>query len=441
MSGLAELFLSYGSSVSGSDSVASPLTEKLAGMGATVGYPQKAENIPPDTDVVVATAAISRDNPEMQETLRRPIPLLTRAELLGQVMRRYRQSISVAGTHGKTTTTSMISMILLQAGLDPTISLGGNLPSIGGNFRIGDARFFVMEACEYKNSFLSFFPNIAVILNVDADHLDFFKDLDDIRASFRRFAEGIPSDGYLIINRDIDRFRELVSGLPCRIITFGFHPEADYRPEEITWDEFGRPSFLLKNQKSGSVRSFTLGVPGKHNILNAAAAVAATDAIGEIPDEALKNALQDFSGTDRRFQVKGTRNGVTVIDDYAHHPTEIRATLTAAAHYPHQKIYCVFQPHTFSRTKALFSEFADALCLSDEVILADIYAARETDSLGMHSSLLAEEISRRGTSCRYFPSFEEIEKYLSEKCIHGDLLITMGAGNIVEVGESFLKNS
>lgn len=439
MSGLAELMLHEGASVSGSDTAPSELTEKLARAGARIGYPQKAANIPEETDVIVATAAIGPDNPELVEAKKRGLPLLTRAELLGQVMSCYHLPIAVSGTHGKTTTTSMISMILLEAGLDPTVSLGGNLAPLGGNFRIGSEDYFVMEACEYKNSFLSFCPRIALILNVDADHLDFFKDIEDIRSSFRKFADKLPPEGTLIISRDIDRFEELISGLSCRIVTFGVHPDADYRPEQISYDELARASFVLKRGSHAGELRLSLGVPGRHNVLNAAAAVAAIDQAGSIPDDRIQAALLSFSGTDRRFQKKGSFGGVTVIDDYSHHPTEIRAALTTAANYPHRRIWCVFQPHTYSRTKALFHDFAEALCLADEIVLADIYAARETDDLGISSKLLAEEVSRLGGSCRYFPSFEEIENFLRANCVNGDLLITMGAGNITKLGDSLLQ--
>ncbi len=438
MSGLAELLLSKGAIVSGSDSKPSPLTEKLTGLGAVIGYPQKAENIPEHTDLVVATAAIHPDNPEIKETERRALPLLTRAELLGQVMRQYELPIAIAGTHGKTTTTSMISEILLRTGADPTISVGGNLASIGGNFLVGGGRYFVMEACEYTNSFLSFFPKIAVILNIDADHLDFFKDIDDIRQSFRRFALLLPADGTLVVNRDIEGFEDLVKDLPCRIITFGRHEASDYRPDDIHFDEYAHPSFSVTG--NGTKRQFTLGVPGEHNVYNATAAIAVADLLGFGSSELLPEALSGYAGTDRRFELKGTVNGITVIDDYAHHPTEIRATLKAAANYPHKKLWCVFQPHTYSRTKALFDEFADALCLADEVVLADIYAARETDDLGISSSMLSDEINARGGSSRYLSSFSEIENFLLANCVNGDLLITMGAGNIVTVGEELLKN-
>ena len=437
MSGLAEILLSEGFTVSGSDWSRTPLTERLESQGAAVHYgrPQKAENIEDDVELVVYTAAVHPDNPEYQETLRRQLPHLTRAQLLGQMMKNYRLPVAVSGTHGKTTTTSMIAEILVAADTDPTISVGGVLKDIGGNIRVGSSELFVTEACEYTNSFLSFFPRVGIILNVEEDHLDFFKDLDDIRSSFRRFAQLIPKDGLLIINGSIPRLSEITEGLSCRVVTFGPSPENDYFFTDITHDDMARASFTLRfHEKDLPVR---LGVPGEHNIANAAAALALADYLG-LDMEGAAESLHGFTGTDRRFEYKGELHGVTVIDDYAHHPTEIEATLKAAADYPHRTLWCVFQPHTYSRTKAFFHDFARALSHADRVILADIYAARETDTLGVSSALLCQEIRDLGTDCHYFPSFEEIEKFILENCIPGDLLITMGAGNVVNIGEDLL---
>ncbi|MBR5375789.1 MAG: UDP-N-acetylmuramate--L-alanine ligase [Lachnospiraceae bacterium] len=435
MSGLAKLLLFKGAKVSGSDRAGSELTKELEEKGAKICYDQSMGYIPEGTDAVVATAAIAQDNPEILTAKSRNIPIMTRAELLGQVMKLYELPVAVAGTHGKTTTTSMLTQILLDCDCDPTSSIGGILPSIGGNFRIGSDRYFVMEACEYTNSFLSFFPKIAVILNIDADHLDFFKDLADIRRSFKAFAGLLPDDGTLIINGGIDELQEITEGLRCRIITFGAG-ESDVSAEDITYDEQGHPSFSV--MLDGKKESFSLSVPGEHNVYNACAAIAAARLL-EVPVDRIRASLKSFSGTGRRFEYKGKLDGVTIIDDYAHHPSEIRATLLAAGRYPHNKIRCVFQPHTYSRTKFLMDGFADALSLADEVILADIYAARETDDLGISSLTLKEKLDKMGVSCRYFPSFEEIEKYIRENCINGDLLITMGAGNVVKIGEDLLQ--
>mgnify|MGYP002232074074 CR=1 FL=1 len=339
--------------------------------------------------------------------------MLTRAEFLGQLMRNYDTPVAVSGTHGKTTTTSMISEILLQADTDPTLSVGGILKAINGNIRVGHSGLFVTEACEYTNSFLSFFPKIGIILNIEEDHMDFFKDLDDIRSSFHRFASLLPEDGALIINSGIERWEEITDGLSCRVITFGLDPSSDYSAEQISYDERANASFVLKSAGFAD-RSLSLGVPGEHNVLNALAAVALADLL-HISFDDTRRALHDFHGTNRRFEYKGTVNGITIIDDYAHHPTEISATLTAARNYPHKTLWCVFQPHTYTRTKAFLEEFGHALALADKVILADIYAARETDTLGISSADIQTLVEKEGKECYYFHTFEEIEQFILKK--------------------------
>lgn len=436
MSGLAEVLLERGFTVSGSDAKESALTKELVSRGAVIHYPQAAKNITDDLDAVVYTAAIHPDNPEFVACVEKGIPMLTRAELLGQMMKNYATPIAVAGTHGKTTTTSMVSHILLSADADPTISVGGILPSIGGNIRVGQSETFLTEACEYTNSYHSFFPKISIILNVDADHLDFFKDLDDIYASFRKFAELLPADGALIINADTDRYEELTKDLPCTVLTYALQAPAEFQVKDISFNELGFGSFTaLRNGEE--IGRFSLSVPGIHNVSNALSAIALSCHMGlDIAD--VQRGLLEFGGTDRRFQYKGKVGDVTIIDDYAHHPTEIQATLKAAANYPHREVWCVFQPHTYTRTKALLPEFAEALSLADHVVLADIYAARETDTLGISSDDLRELILEKGCECWYLPTFDEIETFLLKNCSPGDLLITMGAGDVVNIGEMLL---
>ncbi len=436
MSGLADILLDQHFKVSGSDSKASPLTELLEQNGAKIYIGQRASNIEDGTDFVVYTAAIHPDNPEYQAAVQKKIPMLTRAELLGQLMTNYKTPIAIAGTHGKTSTTSMASHIFLAADKDPTISVGGILKAIHGNIRVGGHETFITEACEYTNSFLSFYPKISIILNIDADHLDFFKDLDDIRHSFRLFAEKLPADGTLIINSDIPDYTKITEGLPCSIITYGQTDGSDYTAQNITFNELAHGSFDLirRGENLGRV---SLRVPGIHNVWNAVAAMALGDLSG-ISMETMKKGLDDFSGADRRFEKKGEIGGITIIDDYAHHPTEIAATLKAARNCPHKTLWCVFQPHTYTRTKALMDDFAKALTLADKVVLADIYAARETDTLGISSKQLAEKINQLGGDALYLPSFDAIENYLLEHCIQGDLLITMGAGDVVKIGENLL---
>ncbi|MGN0156455.1 MAG: UDP-N-acetylmuramate--L-alanine ligase [Lachnospiraceae bacterium] len=436
MSGLAEILLSKGFSVSGSDMKKSELTTLLEERGAHVYYGQRAENITDDIDLIVYTAAIRKDNPEWIAMQQKQIPCLSRAQLLGEIMRNYELPVAISGTHGKTTTTSMISEILLHADADPTLSIGGILKSIDGNIRIGKSGYFVTEACEYTNSFLSFFPKISVILNIEEDHLDFFKDIDDIRHSFHQFACLLPKDGTLIINHEIPQPDEITDGINCPYITYGFTKDCHYYADNISYDELAHPSFTL-HAKGYPDLLLSLGVPGRHNISNAMAAVAFADLVG-IDRDITASALSSFSGTDRRFEKKGEIGGITIIDDYAHHPTEIEATLQAAANYPHKTLWCIFQPHTYTRTKAFLPEFAKALSLADKVVLADIYAAREKDTLGISSKDLCDAVQKEGTDCYYFPSFDEIENFLLENCTQGDLLITMGAGDIVKVGENLL---
>ena len=441
MSGLAQILVEEGFKISGSDSKESAMTRALEDKGIKIFYGQKAENISSmgNINAVVYTAAVHPDNPEFVAAKAAGIPMLTRAELLGQIMKEYELPVAVSGTHGKTTTTSMLSKILLEANTDPTLSIGGIFSDIGGNIRVGKSEYFVTEACEYTNSFLSFFPKISIISNIDADHLDFFKDLDDIRHSFRKFAELLPDDGSLVINGDIDNVDEITNGLKCSIITYGSSDAFDYYPTDITYDDHGNPSFTA-HLPEGKELEIALSVPGIHNVYNALSAIAVAKILN-IEDAQIVSALDAFHGTGRRFEYKGEIGGVTIIDDYAHHPTEIKATLTAAQNYPHSKIWCVFQPHTYTRTKALMNEFAEALSLADHVILADIYAAREKDTLGISSRTLRDKIVALGHECNYFPTtenFNEIEKFLLQNCTKGDLLITMGAGDVVKIGDELL---
>lgn len=437
MSALAEIMISRGFTVTGSDSHESKITDHLESLGAKIFYNQVAGNISSDIDILIYTAAIKQDNPELVKAKELGIPLLTRAEFLGQIMLNYPMAIGVSGTHGKTTTTSMLSQIMLEGNTDPTILVGGIMPAIHGNTRVGHSDKLITEACEYTNSFLSFKPNMAIILNVAADHLDFFKDLDDIRHSFRKFAELVPDDGFLVINSDIDNLEYFTDGLKCKVITVGSDPaKSDYSATNIKFDQFAKGSYdlVVNGEKSFHV---ALNVTGEHNIYNSLAAIAAAHAMG-ISDANIKAGLTQYGGTDRRFQYKGKVGDVTIIDDYAHHPDEITATIKTAKHYPHKKMWVVFQPHTYSRTKSLLPEFGKALKEADAVVLADIYAAREKDTLGVSSLDVKKEIEKYGTEVHYYPSFSEIENFLLESCSPGDLLITMGAGDVVKIGEHLL---
>ena len=438
MSGLAEVLLKEGFTVTGSDMALSPLTEKLSDMGAVISCPQSASNITAGIDLVVYTAAISEDNPEYAAAEAAGLPMLPRAEVLGQIMANYSLSVAVSGTHGKTTTTSMLSHILLEAGTDPTISVGGMLSVIGGNIRVGKSQTFLTEACEYTNSFLHLYPKYTLILNIEEDHLDFFKDIHEIRDSFRRFAQQTAADGAVIINGDIENYHEITDTSKAPVITFGMNENSMFHPKNIEFAEKADCAFDVYKEERllGKIR---LKVPGLHNVSNALSAIALSDALG-IPFEETADALLSFHGTDRRFEYKGSFQGASVIDDYAHHPSEISATLSAAEHYPHKKLIVVFQPHTYSRTAALLEDFGTALSAADLVILPDIYAAREKNTIGITSDAVRRQIELHGTKALYIPKFSDIENYLSKVVSEGDLLITMGAGTVYKIGDSLLSH-
>jgi UDP-N-acetylmuramate--L-alanine ligase len=435
MSALARILVQKGINVSGSDIKESELTKKLEGEGIEVKYTQVAENITPDIDHVVYTAAISKDNPEFKKAQELNIPLVNRASLLSDIMKGYKYSIGVSGTHGKTSTTSMLSHILIEAKKDPTISVGGMLPLIGGNLKIGKEEFFLTEACEYTNSFLELSPNVEVILNIEADHLDFFKDLDDIRKSFKKFIAKLDDNGILIINEKISNKEELLDGFSGKVYSFGLG-KGYVNAKNINYDFEGKAEFDLyvEDKFTGKIK---LSVYGEHNILNALAAIATGMAL-DISLEDIKRGLEGYGGVHRRFEIKGTVKGLTVIDDYAHHPGEIEATIEAAKKLKYKRLCVVFQPHTYSRTKALLEDFARVLSKADLVVLADIYAAREKDTLGVSSKDIETLINKKSQKAYYFPTFDEIESFVLSKLDKGDICITMGAGDIYKLGEDIL---
>ena len=439
MSGFAKLLHNKGFKVTGSDMKKSELTEELESVGITCKYSCEPENVPEDCNVVVYTAAVKEDNAELVEAKRRGLPTLDRAAMVGDVMLHYKRNISVAGTHGKTTTTSMMSLILLEAGLDPTVSVGGVLNAIGGQFRDGSLGNMVIESCEYTDSFLKFHPTHAIITNIEAEHLDYFKTLENERNSYKKFTALLPEDGILTVEKSIPDYETLFKNVKCPIITYsGKDGSADYSASDVSYDEYDRGTFTL--MKAGApIGRITLSVVGEHNVSNATGAAALALELG-IPFEVIKEGLKNYTGTARRFEKKGEFNGAVVIDDYAHHPTEMEATLNAALKYPHKTLWCVFQPHTYSRTVTFKDEICAALAKADKVGLVDIYAAREKDTGVISSKMLAEEIKEKfGTQVYYFSSFGEAEKFLSENLQRGDLLITMGAGNVVKIGEDLLS--
>ncbi|MBC8059980.1 MAG: UDP-N-acetylmuramate--L-alanine ligase [Clostridiaceae bacterium] len=434
MSGLAEIMLENNFKVSGSDMKESEITSKLTRNGAKIFIGHKAENVI-ESDLIVYTAAISKENPELLEAQRLNIKTIDRAEFLGAIMKGHKYNVAIAGTHGKTTTTSMVSHITLKADLNPTILVGGKLDLIEGNVRAAKSDYFITEACEYKGSFLKFYPYIGVILNIDADHLDYYKDIDEIEEAFLQFAKLIPDNGYLICNAEDSRVQNIISKINCTVCTFGIE-KGNIQAKNITYSNKGCPSFEV-HYNGTLLGSIDLNVPGNHNLSNSLASIGVGLSLN-ISFETIRMGLFEFYGTHRRFENKGEKNGVTVIDEYAHHPTEIKAALKAAKNYPHNKIYCVFQPHTYSRTITLFKEFSEAFTDVDELILADIYAAREKDTGIVSSDMLGDKIRENGVSCVNFHDFKSILDYLKKKLSPGDLLLTVGAGDVNEIGEMYL---
>lgn len=428
MSALAEILLYFGYNVTGSDAQPSELTNKLINSGALVTIGQSADNIK-NPDLVCYTAAISESNPELKAARALGVPVIERAELLGAIMEKYKYPIAVAGTHGKTTTTSMLSLALLAADTDPTILVGGCLPQIGGNYRIGGNDYLPFEACEYVESFLHFRPYISIITNVEEDHLDYFENLNHIISSFGKFARLTAPSGCIIVCSDDENACQVVKDIQSNIVYYGIDSDkADFTAKNIITDKDGLPTFDVC-KKGEIIVSLSLSVAGRHNILNALAVTAAADFLG-LDMTAIKKGLEQFTGTQRRFDRLGKANGFDVVDDYAHHPTEIRATLETAKDMQYKKVWVVFQPHTYSRTKALLDQFPDALKLADRVMIADVYPAREQYDGTIHSCDLAAKIP----GSVYMNDKDAIKRYLLKNAEEGDLVITMGAGDVWKIG-------
>ena len=431
MAPLAEVLHGTGMIITGSDAHESAAVEHLRSIGISVSVGQRAENLG-DAELVIRTAAAHDDNPEISGAHTRGIPVFERAQAWGAIMRHYKNALCVSGTHGKTTTTSMCTHIIMAAGLDPTVMIGGTLPLLGAGHRVGHGDTIVLESCEYCNSFLSFFPTIAVILNVDADHLDFFKDLEDVEHSFRAFADLVPEKtGLIIANRDDKNTMATLEGETRPILTFGL-TEGDVHTENLTFHR-GLPQFdiIYKDEKFAHIE---LQVPGEHNVRDALAAAAAAISLG-VPTPAVEKGLAGFQGAGRRFEKKGVYNGAHVYDDYAHHPNEVKALLETAMGLGYERVICAFQPHTYSRTKALFDEFTQVLAVPHITLLAEIFAAREDNTLGISSKDLAAEIP----GSEYYPTLKALTARLRELAQPGDLILTVGAGDIYTVGEALLK--
>ncbi len=437
MSSLAEILLNRGYSVEGSDNNSSAITDNLKKIGVKVAIGHNSDNISADTDLVVYTAAVPEDNCELIAAKQMGIDVIDRAGLVGMMMLCYKHPVSVAGTHGKTTTSSMISEIFLSAGTDPTISIGGMLPSIGGNYRVGGRNYFVLETCEYRDSFLKFNPHSAIILNIDRDHTDYFKTMDQMYSSFNAFVKRIAEGGFLVINNDIKDKDRILEGFTGQVITYGKDNTADWYVENVTYNDMGWGSYtaVYRGEKVARVE---LGIPGEHNVYNSLAAFALAVKYGLDIDAILKG-IKSYRGTDRRFQYKGSFNGVKVIDDYAHHPTEIMATINSARKNDINKLWICFQPHTYTRTYDLLDEFAQALSAADKVVLVDIYASREKDTGIVSSSDLQKKIEALGTEAYYIGDMNDAKKFLRKNCNPQDMLITMGAGDVFKLGEGIVE--
>ena len=425
---LAEVLLGKGLRVQGSDMNDSETVRRLRSLGIPVAVGHNADNLG-DCDFVVRTAAVHDGNPEIAGAVARGIPVYERAQAWGAIMRHYPNALCVAGTHGKTTTTSMCTHIFMAAEADPTVMIGGTLPLLHSGYRVGKGDTIILESCEYCNSFLSFFPTVAVILNVEADHLDFFKDLRDIQSSFRRFAELVPPSGRVIVNADNANARQALQGLD--VFTFGLEPGADCTAVNLREDH-GRPVFDIHVYGAFYAHA-ELNVYGQHNVSNALAAAAAAYVLG-IPGEAVERGLDSFTGAGRRFEHKGTYNGAEIYDDYAHHPDELHALLTSARALGCRRLIVAFQPHTYSRTAKLFDRFLEELRLPDVTILAEIFAARETNTQGISSA----DLCRHLPGAVYCSTLDKVTEQLRKTARPGDLILTVGAGDIYRAGEKLL---
>ncbi|MCC8356608.1 MAG: UDP-N-acetylmuramate--L-alanine ligase [Oscillospiraceae bacterium] len=434
MSPLAEVLQDEGLVISGSDIQHSEKVSHLESRGISVNIGHRGENILPELDFVVRTAAVRDDNPEIQAARALNIPIFERTQAWGTLMKGYKNALCIAGTHGKTTTTSMCTHILMAAERDPTVMIGGTLPLLNAGHRVGRGDTIVMESCEYYDSFLSFYPTVAVILDVEADHLDYFHDLDAVKASFRKFAQLVPPDGTVIANLDDKNTMDALAGIDRSVVTFGLSPEADVQAVNIISRGANTEFDVLHH---GSLFAHLhLHVPGLHNVKNALAAAAAAITLG-VSATAVTYGLAGFQGANRRFEFKGKYNGADVYDDYAHHPGELKALLDAVEPLGYKRVILVFQPHTYSRTQALFDDFVQQLKRPDLTYLAEIYAAREKNTLGISSEDLAKQIP----NSLFFPSFEDLETALRWTVAPGDVVLTVGAGDVYKIGEDLVRSA
>ena len=437
MSGIAEILQNWGFTVTGSDATASVITDELNGRGIKVKIGEDIESVK-DADIVVYSAAINKDNPELVEARKLNIKTMERADFLGEITKCYKNTVTIAGTHGKTTTTSMVSLAFLEAELDPSIQVGAILEEIHGNNKVGNSENFIIEACEYVESFLKFSPKSAIILNIDNDHLDYFKTFENVKKAFIKYVELLPEDGILVVNGDDQNCLDLQKHTKARCITYGItNKHTDFFAVNIVFDENGFPGFDVYQNDKFYAR-MKLSVPGMHNVSNCLACIAMCHEYG-ISSIDIQKALAEFRGADRRFEYKGMVNGAKVFDDYGHHPTEIVATAKSLMNKKYNKSWVVFQPHTYSRTKNLLEDFAKALLNFDNIIIVDIYAARETNTYGISSKDLVDKIQSFGTAARYIPDFEECVKYLKDNVKPNDIVMTLGAGTVTKIGPMLVE--
>ncbi len=438
MSGIAEIILDQGFKVSGSDRALSEVTQRLESLGAKIFESHEAKNIYDDVDTVVYSSAVSPDNPEIQEAKKRKLPIVRRAEMLAEVMR-LKYGIGVAGTHGKTTTTSMISLVLMEGNLDPTVIVGGKLSGLGGtNARLGKGDYIVVEADEFDRSFLSLTPTIAIMTTLETDHLDTYRDLEDIKSAFVQFANKVPFYGFVVLCLDETALQDIIPQISKKkIYTYGFSPQADLQAVDIVHKEQETKFTVLKNgEECGKI---TLQIPGKHNVQNSLAAILIGLQLG-IPFEKVKSGIEKFTGVYRRWEKKGEVNGITLYDDYAHHPTECRATLSGAKDGWKKRVVCVFQPHLFSRTRDFYEEFGKAFLLADVLVVTDVYPARESPIQGVTGELIIMAAKKFGhKNTHYVSDKNNIPVFLKSITKKDDIVITMGAGDIWKYGESFLS--
>ncbi len=435
MSGIAEVLINLGYHVTGSDLSATDITQRLAGLGARIFFGHRASNLLA-ADVVVTSTAVKADNPEVLEAHRRNIPVIPRAEMLAELLK-MKLSIAVSGSHGKTTTTSMIATVLADGGLDPTMVIGGKLASIGSNAKIGDGEVIVAEADESDGSFLKLSPSLAVITNIDMEHLDFYQDIEAIRDAFLKFANIVPFYGATVICCDDGNVQAIIPIIKRRFITYGLSAGADYQARDIVpWGRGSRFSVYHREEPLGEI---TLNVPGLFNVYNSLAAIAVAREL-DMAFPAIQAGLQRFLGVHRRLEVRGESGGITVLDDYGHHPTEIRATLAAVKQAWGGRIVVVFQPHRYSRTKALFTEFLTAFADADALLLTDIYPAGEQAIPGISAASLCDSLRKHGQQdVLYLADFEELVSYLLRQAQPADVIVTLGAGNVWKVGTAFLE--